>query len=134
MYSWGTLNQDIAIWSGKAEVDVPGDPNALNDQAGDPHGEHQSKTPLGSQPPRVFWDRTFAAGTRHTVEFVCECSLGANFYEVQAAVSQEHDRHYNDQRMLHWKDEAAFFQVLVNKHEYFFGGVCDLRMTAIARD
>jgi lipopolysaccharide transport system ATP-binding protein len=34
------------------------------------------------------------------------------------------------QRILHWVDEAAFFQVLMKKEEHFFGGVVDLRMKA----
>lgn len=78
----------------------------------------------------VFWDRAFAAGERVVVEFDCDCTLGMNFYEVQASVSQENDRSYRDQRMLHWVDEAAFFQVVVHQDEYFFGGVCDMRMRA----
>jgi lipopolysaccharide transport system ATP-binding protein len=32
--------------------------------------------------------------------------------------------------MLHWVDEAAFFQVIIHQDEYFFGGVCDLGMKA----
>jgi len=99
MYSWGTLNQDISIWSGHACGDV-------------------------------FWTRAFAAGERVTVDFSFDCTLGMNFYEVQASISQENDRFYRDQRMLHWVDEAAFFQVVVHQDDYFFGGVCDLRMTA----
>jgi lipopolysaccharide transport system ATP-binding protein len=99
MYSWGTLNQDISIWSGKRE------------------GE-------------CFWDRQFAAGEQVEVEFAFRCILGMDFYEVQAHISLEHDRHYRDQSMLHWVDEAAFFQVIVHQDDYFFGGVCDLQMTA----
>jgi lipopolysaccharide transport system ATP-binding protein len=99
MYSWGTLNQDISIWSGQSK------------------GE-------------VFWDRSFQPLERIEVEFTCECTLGMNFYEVQAHISQERDRYYRDQRMLHWVDEAAFFQVIVHQDDYFFGGVCDLRMKA----
>lgn len=99
VYSWGTLNQDISIWSGRA----------------------------GGEP---VWERWFEAGERVRVEFRCECTLGMNFYEVQAHVSEEHDRFYRDQHMLHWVDEAAFFQVIVHQEEYFFGGVTDLRMTA----
>jgi lipopolysaccharide transport system ATP-binding protein len=102
VYSWGTLNQDISVWSGRAR------------------GE-------------AFWERWFEAGERVRVEFRCECSLGMNFYEVQAHVSEEHDRFYRDQHMLHWVDEAAFFQVIVHQEEYFFGGVTDLRMTAIVQ-
>ncbi len=102
IYSWGTLNQDIAVWAGKA--------------AG----------------PTV-WERVFAPG-EYTAEFDCRCVLGGNFYEVQAAVSEENDRYYQDQRILHWRDEAAFFQVLVDHREHFFGGVCDLGMKAVVSD
>lgn len=103
VYSWGTLNQDIAIWSGRET------------------GE-------------VFWDRSFKAGQTISVDFECECPIGANLYEVQAAVSEENDRFYNAQRMLHWRDEAAFFQVFIANHEYFFGGICDMRMSARVRN
>jgi lipopolysaccharide transport system ATP-binding protein len=103
VYSWGTLNQDIAIWAGRADG-------------------------------AVFWDRSFRAGAAITVDFECDCPLGVNFYEVQAAISEEKDRHYTAQRMLHWRDEAAFFQVTMARQEYFFGGLCDLRMRAYVRD
>ena len=103
MYSWGTLNQDIAIRSGRAQG-------------------------------QTFWDRQFAAGDVITVDFVCNCTLGVNFYEVQAAVSEEGTPDYENQRMLHWRDEAAFFQVTMPRTEYFFGGVTDLRMEAHVRD
>jgi lipopolysaccharide transport system ATP-binding protein len=99
MYSWGTLNQDISVWSGNS-------------------GEE------------VVWDRWFEPGERITADLTCECSLGQNFYEVQASITQEHDRFYKDQHVLHWIDEAAFFQVVVHQDEYFFGGAVDLRMTA----
>jgi lipopolysaccharide transport system ATP-binding protein len=99
MYSWGTLNQDIATWS--RHLSLP-----------------------------VFWDRQFAAGEHVEVEFAFQCTLGMNFYEVQASISEERDRFYRDQRMLHWVDEAAFFQVVVHQDDYFFGGVADLRMNA----
>jgi lipopolysaccharide transport system ATP-binding protein len=68
------------------------------------------------------------------VDFHWTCRLGRNFYEVQAAVTEERDRHYADQRTLHWRDEAAFFQVTMEKNEYFFGGVCDLCMSATVRE
>lgn len=83
----------------------------------------------GSAMPRV-WDRTFQAGESFLVNFEFDCTLGMNFYEVQASVSQEGDRYYGAQRMLHWRDEAAFFQTTVRPREYTFGGVTDLRMTA----
>lgn len=99
MYSWGTLNQDIAGWA---------------------KGEHAES----------FWERSFVAGERVTVEFTCDTPLGADLYEIQAALTHEEDRHFNRQRILHWRDEAAFFQVVINKQQYFFGGVADLRMRA----
>jgi len=103
IYSWGTLNQDIAIWSGHTEG-------------------------------KVFWDRSFKAGETISVDFECDCHLGVNLYEVQAAVSEEKDRFYNAQRMLHWRDEAAFFQVFMANQEYFFGGLSDMRMRARVRN
>lgn len=97
MYSWGTLNQDIAHWA--VEPHAPG-----------------------------FWHRRFSAGERFQLEFAFLCSLGMNFYEVQASVTEELDQYYADQRMLHWLDEAAFFQVGMRPREYRFGGVADLKM------
>jgi len=102
IYSWGTLNQDIAIWAGR-------------------------------MPGGATWDRVFKPG-EYSAAFECRCVLGGNFYEVQAAVSEENDRYYQDQRILHWRDEAAFFQVLVDQREHFFGGVCDLGMRAVVSD
>jgi lipopolysaccharide transport system ATP-binding protein len=99
IYSWGTLNQDMAI--------------AANLAAGE-----------------TFWNKTFKAGTESSVDFRFECSLGANLYEIQAAVSQEGKPYYAEQRILHWRDEAAFFTVATKPREYHFGGVLDLRMTA----
>lgn len=99
IYSWGTLNQDISIWSGRAS------------------GE-------------TFWDRTFDAGQEVTVDFRCPVALGASLYEIQAAVTEERDRHYYDQRTMVWKDEAGFFEVKIRREDYFFGGVVDLGMSA----
>jgi len=78
----------------------------------------------------VFWDESFASGDLIEVEFMFDCALGVGFYEVQACVTEERDRYYADQRMLHWQDEAAFFQVGMLQREYRFGGVVDLRMRA----
>lgn len=78
----------------------------------------------------VFWERQVSAGDRFEVLFECACNLGANLYEVQAAVSFEDSPDYMAQRMLHWVDEAGFFQVAMKRDEHFFGGVTDLRMTA----
>ncbi len=100
LYSWGTLNQDVHLWAG-----------------------HQTAN-------EEIWTRTFTAGEPFTTRFSFSCALGMNFYEVQASVSEELDRHGGSQRMLHWRDEAAFFQVGMRQKEYVFGGVCDLRMRA----
>jgi lipopolysaccharide transport system ATP-binding protein len=98
LYSWGTLNQDIA-------ASACGDSN-------------------------LVWSRVFAGGERFVVTFEFECTLGMNFYEIQASVSEELDFFQGSQRMLHWRDEAAFFQVGMRQREYAFGGVADLRMKA----
>jgi lipopolysaccharide transport system ATP-binding protein len=78
----------------------------------------------------VFWEKSFTAGQRVIVDFETDCCLGTNLYEVQAAISQEGKPYYAEQRMLHWRDEAAFFQVLVREREYFFGGAFDMKMVA----
>lgn len=100
LYSWGTLNQDM-----------------------------QRRASDGPTSKGV-WDRLFPADTPFVVRFGFDCALGMNFYEVQASVSEELDRYGGSQRMLHWRDEAAFFQVGMRQKEYVFGGVCDLRMHA----
>lgn len=84
----------------------------------------QTKQPL-------FWHRTFSPGEQFVVELSCDCRLGVNLYEVQASVSYEETLDYMGQRILHWIDEAAFFQVAMKRDEYFFGGVVDLRMKAL---
>ena len=99
VYSWGTLNQDMAIENGLSQ--------------GEP-----------------FWPRRFASGEEHVVSFFCDCVLGADFYEVQACVSYEQTPDYKNQRLLHWRDEAAFFQVTMDQKSWFFGGAFDLRMRA----
>jgi lipopolysaccharide transport system ATP-binding protein len=78
----------------------------------------------------VFWEKSFAAGQRIVVDFIFECRLGTNLYEVQAAISGEGKPYYADQKMLHWRDEAAFFHVIVKDREYFFGGAFDIQMQA----
>jgi lipopolysaccharide transport system ATP-binding protein len=99
MYSWGTLNQDQAIWAGLTQ------------------GE-------------IFWDRHFIAEEICNVIIEGTCLLGQNLYELQAHISEENDKYYLAQRMLHWQDEAAFFRVAITR-DYQFGGVSDLRMQAI---
>ena len=78
----------------------------------------------------IFWERQFQVGDSFQVVLDCDCALGENLYEVQAAVSYEETMNYLSQRILHWVDEAAFFQVSMRRDEYFFGGVVDLRMSA----
>jgi lipopolysaccharide transport system ATP-binding protein len=75
-----------------------------------------------------FWEREVPAGTLVRATFECECTLGPNLYEVQATVTQELDRYYRAQRILHWQDEAAFFQVAQRWQEYNFGGMVDLKV------
>ena len=84
--------------------------------------------------PAVLWERSFAAGQGLTVEFEWVCTLGAGFYEVQACVTHEPTPDYRNLRMLHWLDEAAFFEVKIAREEYFFGGMVDLRMRAAVLD
>lgn len=78
----------------------------------------------------VFWSQQIKAGERLQILLECPCNLGVNLYEVQAAISFEGTPDYMSQRMLHWVDEAAFFQVLMKNDEYFFGGIVDLKMVA----
>jgi lipopolysaccharide transport system ATP-binding protein len=99
IYSWGTLNQDIATWAGLTS------------------GE-------------IFWERHFEAGEEIRVILEAPCTLAPNLYEIQAHISEENDRYYGAQRILQWRDEAAFFQVNMRYREYFFGGICDLQMKA----
>lgn len=78
----------------------------------------------------IFWSRQAKAGEMFGVELEMHCSLGVNLYEVQACISYEETPDYMAQRILHWVDEAAFFQILMKREEYFFGGVADLKMRA----
>ena len=78
----------------------------------------------------ILWERPFKAGEIFQVVFECPCNLGVNLYEVQASVSREETMDYMSQRMLHWVDEAAFFQVSMKREGHFFGGVADLKMSA----
>jgi lipopolysaccharide transport system ATP-binding protein len=78
----------------------------------------------------IFWAQRFEVGDKFQVLLDCDCTLGENIYEVQASVSYEETMNYLSQRMLHWVDEAAFFQVSMKRDEYFFGGVVDLGMVA----
>lgn len=79
---------------------------------------------------KQFWEKEFKAGERFYVDMEFDCTLGTNLYEIQAAISYEETPNYFSQRILHWRDEAAFFHVNVLRDEYFFGGILDLKMTA----
>ena len=78
----------------------------------------------------LFWSRQAKAGEIFNVDLETQCSLGVNLYEVQCFISYEETPDYMAQRVLHWIDEAAFFQILMKREESFFGGVVDLRMRA----
>lgn len=78
----------------------------------------------------IFWKQQFKSGQEFIVDMNFECTLGANLYEVQAGVTYEDEPNYKFQRMLHWLDEAAFFNVLMKKDENYFGGLVDLKMSA----
>lgn len=110
--SWGTFNQDLAV------LDDPVSPHA----------------------DTVFWRRRFPKGHEGCVQFDFTCTLGSDLYEVQAALVEELDTTYMNQRVIHWKDEAAFFQVAVVRQpapepkDQFFGGLVNLQIKAIPRD
>lgn len=78
----------------------------------------------------LFWERLVQEGEKFQILFECACNLGTNLYEIQASISLEETPDYMSQRILHWVDEAAFFQVAMRREEYLFGGVVDLRMSA----
>lgn len=78
----------------------------------------------------LFWNKKFDKGQKHFVDLEFDCSLGSNLYEIQASVSYEETPDYFSQRILHWRDEAAFFHVHVLRDVYFFGGLTDLKMKA----
>lgn len=75
-----------------------------------------------------FWDASVTRGDVFSVSFTGRCTLGPNLYEVQATITEEGDRYYTAQHVLHWLDEAAFFKVLHRPKEYVFGGICDLQL------
>lgn len=77
---------------------------------------------------QATWERKFHAGEEFTAVFRGRVSLGRNLYEVQATITQEEHRYYGSQRILHWRDEAAFFNVSHRVDEYAFGGVCDMQL------
>ena len=82
----------------------------------------------------TVWERSFTEGEIVELVFESKVTLGANFYELQVQVSKEDDRYYEQQTMLKWIDEAAFFTVKQVRDKDFFGGVCDLGMVATIND
>ncbi len=79
----------------------------------------------------IFWRRSFETNEVFEIAFEGVCRLAANFYEVQATITHEGDPYYGQQRILHWRDEAAFFSVGVKQKEYVVGGVCDLGLRQV---
>lgn len=77
-------------------------------------------------PDASLRDKKIPSASKFTVKFHAPCTLGENFYEVQATVSLEKDRFYGDQQILHWKDEACFFTVTHQREKLIFGGICNL--------
>lgn len=73
------------------------------------------------------WHRRFEAGEEFVVDMSFRCLLGEGFYEVQAYVCEERMFMPGHQRMLHWKDEAAFFSVSMDRLRRWYGGVCDIQ-------
>lgn len=84
----------------------------------------------GTREGNIFWTREIQENEEFDVWFECDCTLGPNIYEIQAAISYEGKPDYTEQRILYWKDEAAFFQTFIRQDEYAFGGLSDLRMKA----
>jgi len=74
------------------------------------------------------WHKHFEAGEEFVVDMTFRCLLGEGFYEVQAYVCEEEIFMPGYQRMLHWKDEAAFFNVAMDRLKRWYGGVCDIQL------
>lgn len=77
----------------------------------------------------LFWNNTFKENEIFLVKLSFINSLGTNTYEIQAQISEEQTPDYMNQRMLHWIDEACFFNSIVPR-EKFFGGAFDLNIKA----
>ncbi len=82
---------------------------------------------------RGFWHESFRPGEQIVLNGKFECILGPNLYEVQAFICEEKENRPDHQRMIHWKDEAAFFIVSMDRQEYWFGGICDLKVESNVR-
>ena len=80
-----------------------------------------------SNPTRQgVWHRAFDVDEDFTIDMSFRCLLGEGFYEVQVFVCEEAMLMPGYQRMLHWKDEAAFFTVAMDRLTRWYGGVCDI--------
>jgi len=75
-----------------------------------------------------IWHREFAAGEVFAIDMSFECNLGEGFYEIQAYICEEQMFAPGFQRMLHWKDEAAFFTVVMDRFKRWYGGICDINI------
>ena len=75
----------------------------------------------------VFWYRKFKKNEEFYVSIIFNANLGANLYEIQASLTYEGTADYNNQRILHWIDEASYFQILVKRLDDFFGGEFNLK-------
>ena len=73
-----------------------------------------------------IWHQEFNAGDVIKLNMEFECNLGEGFYEIQAYICEEQMFTPGFQRMLHWKDEAAFFTVVMDRLKKWYGGVCDI--------
>lgn len=77
-----------------------------------------------------IFEKTDDSKSVFTVQFDFTCNLGSNLYQVEAFISNEKNTSFEQQEVLDWVTEAAFFRVEVDKAKNFFGGVCDLGMKA----
>lgn len=78
-----------------------------------------------------FWSKKFNKGDHFKMRFEGVCNLTQNLYEVQVVVAREYDKYYNNQRILHWVDEACHFTVVHNIKKYVFDGICDMGLRSI---
>ena len=72
--------------------------------------------------------------SRITVQFDFECNLGSNLYQIEAMLIAQSNNILKKQDILDWVSEAAFIKVNVDKQNNFFGGVCDLKMSAVLKN
>jgi len=73
-----------------------------------------------------IWHHQFKAGEEVDVCMQFKVALGQGFYEIQAYICEEQMFVPGFQRMLHWRDEAAFFTVAMDRLKRWYGGICDI--------